>query len=297
MTIPPLPKGVSQFLGPNGAVLAGGSVFNSIPKTTALKQTWNSPTQATANSNPIVLDSTGSAIIYGFGAYRQLVLDSSGVTISDSLTFGGQLNKTTVVLNTPDSGNFIVPSGVYVLYVEVVGAGAGGANCIAAASRSGVSAGGGGAGGFASGLYAVVPGQAIYYTVGAGGTSGMIGGITAFGLFLSGTGGHAGVATSTAISLGGAGGSATGGTIRNQTGGSGTDGCHLPSGGTTVYQGAGNGGTSAYGPGGTSTNGASGNAGVAPGSGGAGPMDVNLTNILFPGGVGADGQIIISYWS
>lgn len=295
MTIAPLAPGIQQFYGPNGILLANGSVQNYVPRTTFGKPTWADPAQTTLNANPVVLSPTGTAVMYGWGAIRQVVKDSNGDTISDSLTFGGQQTQTTIILAIGDSAVFQVPAGVKSLYIEAVGAGGGGANCIAAASRSGVSGGGGGAGGYASGIYSVTPGQAISYSVGAGGSAGQAGGTTNFGSFVVCSGGVGSIFSTISTSVGGAGGTATGGTIVNYTGGAGTDGSHLPATGITVYQGAGNGGTSAYGAGGTSTNGGSGNNGPVPGSGGAGSMDVNLTNVLFPGGTGADGQIIITY--
>lgn len=295
MTTPPLPTGISHFTGVNGVSLAGGTVTSYIPKTTFFKTTWANPTQATSNANPQVLDSSGNAIIYGFGAIRQIVLDSNGETIWDSVTFGGQQTSTTILLNTAESGVWTVPPGVYRLYVEAVGGGGGGANCVAGGSRSGISGGGGGAGGFSSGVFSVTPGQAVSYSVGAGGMAELDGGLTSFGTTMTANGGSGANFSTPQTSVGGLGGTATGGSIANFPGGAGTDGSHLPMTGTTVYQSSGNGGGSYYGAGGTSQNGASGNAGKFPGSGGGGSMDVNITNILFPGGSGAPGQLKITY--
>lgn len=296
MTISPLPPGTTTLYGPNGALLAGGTITSYTPRTTSPKSLWGNPAQTGGIlANPLTLGASASAILYGFGSIRVIVKDSSGNTISDSPTFGGQVPTTTIVLNTADGGVWTPPPGVYSVLVQAVGGGGGGANALAAASRSGVSGGGGGAGGYAEGQYAVTPGQGISYSVGAGGTAEQDGGMTSFGTFLTCTGGSGANFSTIATSVGGAGGTATGGTIMNISGGNGTDGSHLPASGTTVYEGPGNGGSSYYGQGGTSVNGASGNSGTAPGSGGGGSMDVNLTNILFPGGTGAPGQLIISY--
>lgn len=297
MTIAPLPQGTTTFVNATGEVLSGGQVFTYTPGTTTLMPTWQDPQQSALNTNPITLNANGQAVIYGWGAYRLLVKDSLGNTISDSVTFGGPLAQTVVVHNFAQTGNFTVPVGVYTLYVECVGAGGGGSGCDSNTTTGNISGGGGGAGGFANGFYSVTPAQVIAFTVGNRGTASNDGTATTFGTLITCSGGKGAVFGSTGTSVGGLGGAASGGTIRNQTGGSGTDGSHIPPSGGAPYIGPGNGGASAYGPGGTSVNGAAGNNGVAPGSGGGGTMDVNLTNTIFNGGGGAPGQIIISYWS
>lgn len=297
--IGPLPQGQSVFYGPNGILLTGGTVTTYIPKTTFAKQTWTSPTQTTANANPLTIGAGGVATLYGWGSIRQIVKDAQGNTIWDSPTFGGQIPQTTIVLATADGGVWTVPPGVYRVYVEAVGAGGAGSNCLAPTATNDVSGGGGGAGGFASGLYSVTPGQAISYSVGAGAPIGSQnpGGGTNFGSSITCGGGVGSSFSTQGTSVGGAGGTASGGTILNIPGGAGTDGSHIPiGGGGRPYIGPGNGGTSFYGPGGTSANGGDGNSGTTPGSGGGGAMDVNLQNITFDGGAGANGQILISYW-
>lgn len=299
MAIAPLPQGRQVFVGPTGEPLSGGKVFTYVGGTTTPLATWQDPGQVSLNTNPVLLDANGSAVIYGWGAYTLLVEDSLGNIISSSLTFGGPLTQTFVVFTTPGNSTWTVPTGVYSLYVEAVGGGGCASACLATSATSNISGGGGGAGGFASGQYAVTPGQVITYTVGAGaGTGGEGNGLTTtFGTFITCTGGSGTNFSSTGTSIGGVGGTGSGGTIRNQTGGSGTDGSHIPASGGAPYIGSGNGGASAYGQGGTAVNGAAGHVGTAPGSGGGGAMDVNLTSTLLAGGGGANGQIIIGYWS
>jgi hypothetical protein len=81
-----IPPGEQTFLDDNGSPLAGGSVYFYIPNTTTLKNTWSDVNQTTLNTNPVVLDAGGRAIIYGNGAYRQIVKDSDGNTIWDRYT-------------------------------------------------------------------------------------------------------------------------------------------------------------------------------------------------------------------
>lgn len=81
-----LPPAKSQFFDALGNPLAGGSVAFFIPGTTTPSNTWQDAGQTTLNTNPIILDSAGEALIYGNGSYRQIVKDSLGNTIWDQIT-------------------------------------------------------------------------------------------------------------------------------------------------------------------------------------------------------------------
>ena len=81
-----LPPGEQQFLDGNGAPLAEGSVYFFIPGTSTFKNTYQDAGSTTLNSNPVILDSAGKAIIYGSGAYRQVLKDATGNVIWDQLT-------------------------------------------------------------------------------------------------------------------------------------------------------------------------------------------------------------------
>ncbi len=81
-----LPNGKNQFIDINGRPLVGGSVTFYEPDTLVLKDTWQDADQSTLNTNPIILDSRGQAIIYGNGTYRQRVKDSLGNLIWDQKT-------------------------------------------------------------------------------------------------------------------------------------------------------------------------------------------------------------------
>jgi len=60
------------------------------PLTLVFKDTWTDADQGSLNTNPIVLDSRGQAIIYGVGAYRQILTDADGNTIWDAEISGFQ---------------------------------------------------------------------------------------------------------------------------------------------------------------------------------------------------------------
>jgi microcystin-dependent protein len=81
-----LPNGKQTFVDANGKPLAGGTVTLYVPGTTTLKNSYRDAGQATLNTNPIVLDAAGRAVIYGAGTYRQVVKDQAGNLIWDQIT-------------------------------------------------------------------------------------------------------------------------------------------------------------------------------------------------------------------
>lgn len=73
----PLPRAVF-YNAATGEALAGGFVYTYVPGGTTSKTTWRDAGGTTANSNPIVLDASGSALVYGSGSYQITVTDSLG---------------------------------------------------------------------------------------------------------------------------------------------------------------------------------------------------------------------------
>lgn len=66
--------------------LTGGTVGFYIPNTQTFSQTWQDSAQTILNTNPVMLNQNGCAIIYGEGLYRQILKDSLGNTVWDQLT-------------------------------------------------------------------------------------------------------------------------------------------------------------------------------------------------------------------
>lgn len=93
-----LPNGKQTFFDANGNPLVAGKVYFYIPNTTTPKDTWQDAGQNVLNTNPVILDAAGRAIIYGSGTYRQIVQDSNGNVIWDQPT------SATLALNTSWSG-------------------------------------------------------------------------------------------------------------------------------------------------------------------------------------------------
>jgi len=70
-----------QAFDSNGDPLASGKVYTYNPGTTNAKTTYSDYNLATANANPVVLDSRGEAGIYCSGSVKLVVKDSAGTTI------------------------------------------------------------------------------------------------------------------------------------------------------------------------------------------------------------------------
>ncbi len=88
-----VPNANQQFFDANGDPLANGTVTFYIPGTTTYASTWSDPAGANLNPNPLTLNADGypeaTGQIWGYGSYRQIVLDQLGNTIWD--------NETTVI--------------------------------------------------------------------------------------------------------------------------------------------------------------------------------------------------------
>jgi hypothetical protein len=84
-----LPNGEQMFTDNNGLPLSAGCVYFYIPGTTSPKTTYQNAAQTIANTNPVLLDAAGRAIIYGTGTYRQIVQQApcpGGTQIWDQIT-------------------------------------------------------------------------------------------------------------------------------------------------------------------------------------------------------------------
>lgn len=91
----PLPEPEPQFCDANGLPYAGGTIDTFIPGTDTPKNTWSDLSGTALNTNPIVLDSAGRALIYGAGDYRFVLKDAAGNLIYDQET--SAIDKSTLV--------------------------------------------------------------------------------------------------------------------------------------------------------------------------------------------------------
>lgn len=81
-----VPNAKQQFTDANGAPLAGGKVYFYQPGTLTPSPTYQDPNDTVLNSNPVLLDSAGRAIVWGTGQYRQIVRDRFGNLVWDQTT-------------------------------------------------------------------------------------------------------------------------------------------------------------------------------------------------------------------
>lgn len=84
-----LPPAKTTFIDQNGKPLTSGTVDFYIPGTTTRKATWQDAGQTILNSNPVVLDAAGRALILGTGSYRQIVKDRNNNIVWDQITAQG----------------------------------------------------------------------------------------------------------------------------------------------------------------------------------------------------------------
>lgn len=73
----------TRFFDKCGKPLCGGSVYTYQVGTTTAKPTYTDVSKTAVNTNPVILDSSGSAAIFLDGAYRVRVLDRNGVLVED----------------------------------------------------------------------------------------------------------------------------------------------------------------------------------------------------------------------
>lgn len=106
-TIQLLPNGEQTFVDSNGQPYSGGQVYFYVPSTTTPKTTYSESTGTTPNSNPVVLDAAGRAVIWGSGAYRQVLKDQFGNTIWDQIT-NASINGATFSTPTGNTANDLV---------------------------------------------------------------------------------------------------------------------------------------------------------------------------------------------
>lgn len=83
-TLLPLPE--TTWVDQNGVPLAGGSVYFYVPGTEQFKDTYQDSAGEVLNTNPVILDAAGRAIVYGTGSYRQVVYDAAGNLQWDQVT-------------------------------------------------------------------------------------------------------------------------------------------------------------------------------------------------------------------
>jgi hypothetical protein len=223
-----------------------------------------------------------------------------GLNSSNVISIGSSSNtpnvpsifQSPVKFETPGTYTWKVPPGVTAIWVEVWGAGGGGANVPSYNQHS--SGGGGGAYGYAR--FTVVPGSIYSVVVGRGGINTGSGGNSSFGSIISASGGVGGAWTNTstcsAVAAGGSGGTSS--ATFNVSGAAGGNGIPCQSLGGNGGKG-GSGGVGGSGGSVSFTLGATfGQNGQVPGGGGGGACTDNNAPYA-NGGSGGRGQVYIYF--
>jgi hypothetical protein len=227
-------------------------------------------------------------------SYGQTAITSANITVLPTAPFliwklpALRPGVASGVMSFSSTGEFVVPSTVTQVEVEVWGGGSG-----SYASVPGLPSGGGAGGGYARKLVTgLTPGSVIAVTVGEGGAGGSTGGapagpggISSFGQFVNATGGALNYLATTSAPENGATppGVGVGGDV-NFIGSAGQAG---------ILNQGGMGGASAIG--GAQNSGTTGNAGSFPGGGAAGAGTGAAGNTAFNGAPGGGGLVVVRW--
>lgn len=111
MTASPLIIPVARFFSVSGgAGLAGGKVYTYEAGTNTPKATYTSYTGGSSNTNPVILDSSGSANIWLIGNYKINLLDSNNVQQANYPVDGvsGQSTSSDFYTTTGTANNYVL---------------------------------------------------------------------------------------------------------------------------------------------------------------------------------------------
>lgn len=104
-----LPNGMQQFFDNDGNPLSSGTVDFFIPNTVTRKNTWKDSAETILNTNPIILDGGGRALIYGDGLYEQILKASNGDLIWDKVVSSFATGSTIITTGDGDQVGTVKP--------------------------------------------------------------------------------------------------------------------------------------------------------------------------------------------
>lgn len=99
MTAVLLPNGKQQFFTTPGVPAVGYKLATFAAGTSAPQATWADALQVGANTNPVILDARGEAVVFWNGAYKVQLQDSTGAVIwtVDNVQASGSVNTQTAI--------------------------------------------------------------------------------------------------------------------------------------------------------------------------------------------------------
>lgn len=77
----PMPNGKQAYFSSSGTPLVGGRLYTYAAGTSTPKATWSDAAGTTPNTNPVVLDARGEAVIFFSGAYKLELRDAANAVI------------------------------------------------------------------------------------------------------------------------------------------------------------------------------------------------------------------------
>lgn len=123
------PSPYMQFFDTDGTFLAGGKLYTYAAGTTTPQATYTTQAGTTENTNPVTLDTTGSAAVWlGTSLYYFELKDSAGNLIWTADNIGTSLpTLPTRTIYTSGSGTYSTPTGARQLRIRIKGGGGGSA--------------------------------------------------------------------------------------------------------------------------------------------------------------------------
>jgi len=102
-----LPNGKQQYFGNDGLFLNGGLLYTYQAGTLTPKPTYQDPDATVENTNPVVLDERGEAVIFWTGSYDITLADAL-----DNIIYSVPgLSEPTAEYRTSETGSAIIPAG------------------------------------------------------------------------------------------------------------------------------------------------------------------------------------------
>jgi len=118
MSLPLLPNPRAQFFGSDGKPLVGGKVYTYAAGTSTPQATYTDTAGTVPNTNPIILDARGEAVIFWSGSYKVTLKTSADVTIytQDNVTAQNLDNYVTLANLAATGGSALVGTPETTLY-------------------------------------------------------------------------------------------------------------------------------------------------------------------------------------
>jgi len=103
-------EGKQQYFDNAGLPLVGGKLYTYAAGTTTLKATYSDAAATVPNTNPVILNSRGEALIYWSGSYKVILKDA----LDNTIWTVDNIVETNLDYRTSSTGSVVVPAGTTV---------------------------------------------------------------------------------------------------------------------------------------------------------------------------------------